>query len=259
MNNIINHLIIWCRSKADVYQRTYNTNGGGFGIGRTLAYELDFKLSTLIDKPFESADALKNDVLDLMDIHYEPGILNPQNRTEQYIIDKVKREFREHLDEVLVNRDTLPLADLPYSRVIVGLEAEALQERFRTVWGYENNSYWFPLMGEKPKEVADKFFIMFDHFEPYMKQFEQIIGLPQNHLYSYGETICRPPHCFETVELIEYGGCETIYTDKDFSWAVYFSHEDTVAFAGAIVPAVKELLMGEKEHWDKFEWDWMME
>ena len=104
MNNIINHLIIWCRGKADVYQRAYNTNGGGFGIGSTLAYELDFKLSTLIDKPFESADALKNDVLDLMDVHYEPGILNPQNRTEQYIIDKVKREFREHLDEVLVNR-----------------------------------------------------------------------------------------------------------------------------------------------------------
>ena len=83
MNNIINHLIIWCRSKADVYQRTYNTNGGGFGIGSTLAYELDFKLSTLIDKPFESADAFKNDVLDLMDVHYEPGILNPQNRTAQ--------------------------------------------------------------------------------------------------------------------------------------------------------------------------------
>ena len=47
-----------------------------------------------------------------------------------------------------------------------------------------------------------------------------------------------------------------IYTDKDFSWAIYFSHENTVAFAGSIVPTVKELLANEKEHWDKFEWDW---
>ena len=256
LNNIINHLIIWCRGKAEVYRIAYKANGGGFCIGSTFAYEMDFKLSTLMDRPFESADALKKEVLDLLDVHYEPGILKPQNRTAQYIIDKVKREFREYLDEVLAKWGTLPLVDLPYSRAIVGTEAAALQKRFRSVWGYEKNSYWFPLMGDEPKEVADKFFIMFDHFEPYMKQFEQIIGLPRTHLYCYGETVCRPPHCFETTELIEYGGCETIYTDKDFSWAVYFSHEDTVAFAGAIVPAVKELLMGEKEHWDKFEWDW---
>ena len=253
LNNIINHLIIWCRGKAEVYRIAYKANGGGFSIGSTLVYELVFKLETLIDRPFESTDAFKREVLSLLDVHYEPGILKPQNRTMQYIIDKLKREFREYLDEVLANRDTLPLADLPYSRAIVGPEAAALQERFRSVWGYENNSYWFPLMGDEPKEVSDKFFIMFDHFEPYMKQFEQIIGLPRNHLYTYGETVCRPSHCFESAELIEYSGCETIYTDKSFSWAVYFSHEDTVAFAGAIVPAVKELLMGEKEHWDKFE------
>lgn len=54
---------------------------------------------------------------------------------------------------------------------------------------------------------------------------------------------------------MEYGGCETIYTDKDFSWAIYFSHEDTVAFAGSIVPKAKELLSTKKEYWNKFEWD----
>ena len=97
---------------------------------------------------------------------------------------------------------------------------------------------------------------MFNYFEPYMKQFEQIIGLPETHLYSYGEDNSRPQNCLETVELIEYGGLEMIYTDKDFSWAIYFSHENTVAFAGSIVPTVKELLANEKEHWDKFEWDW---
>ena len=110
-------------------------------------------------------------------------------------------------------------------------------------------------MGDEPKEISEKFFIMYDYFEPYMKQVEQIIGLPQTHIYSYGESVFRPPNCIETVEIIEYGGCETIYTDRDFTWAIYFSHENTVAFAGSIVPMVKELLSNEKEHWDKFEWD----
>ena len=90
LNNIINHLIIWCRGKAEVYRIAYKANGGGFDIGSTLAYELVFKLETLIDRPFESTDALKREVLDLLDVHYEPGILKPQNRTMQYIIDKVK-------------------------------------------------------------------------------------------------------------------------------------------------------------------------
>ena len=110
-------------------------------------------------------------------------------------------------------------------------------------------------MGDKPKEVSEKIFIMFDYFEPYMKQLEEIIGLPQTHLYSYGESLQMSLNCFETVELIEYNGLETMYTDKDFSWAIYFSHENTVSFAGSIVDKVKELLSNEIEHWNKFEWD----
>ena len=151
------------------------------------------------------------------------------------------------------------MANIPYSRVIVGSEATALQDKFRSVWGYVNTSYWFPLMGDQPKEISEKFFIMLDYAEPYMKQIEQIIGLPQTHIYSYGEDVFRPHNCRETVELIGYGGLETIYADKNFSWAIYFSHENTVAFAGSIVPEVKELLSKEKEHWDKFEWDWTEE
>ena len=48
-------------------------------------------------------------------------------------------------------------------------------------------------------------------------------------------------------------------TDKDFSWAIYFSHEYTVAFAGKIVPKVKKLLSAYEAHWDKFEGDWIEE
>lgn len=254
-NNIINHLKLWCINKAEIYQKVYSAHGGITYVGYLIAYELEFKLSTLMDKSFDCIEDLKGDVIKLIDVHYEPSILEPKNSLVQYIIDKTNQEFHDYLDDILSRRESLSLADIPYRRAIVGAEANALQDKFRTVWGYKNTKYWFPLMGAEPKEISEKFFIMFDYLEPYMKQLEQIIGLPQTHIYCYGEDISRPQNCLETVELIEYGGCETIYTDKDFSWAIYFSHENTVAFAGSIVPKAKELLAKENEHWDKFEWD----
>ena len=254
-NNIINHLKLWCINKAKAYQQVYGNYGGITYVGYQVAYEVEFKLSTLIDKSFDSVADLKREVVNLIDVHYEPSALNPQNSLAKHIIDKTNREFCEFLEDIFAKSEALTLADIPYARAIVGAEAAALQDKFRSVWGYVNTSYWFPLMGDEPKEISEKFFIMFDYIEPYMKQVEAIIGLPQTHIYSYGESVFRPPNCIETVEIIEYGGCETIYTDRDFTWAIYFSHENTVAFAGSIVPMVKELLSNEKEHWDKFEWD----
>ncbi len=256
-NNIINHLKLWCIDKAKTYEKAYGSAGGVAYVGYIVACELNFKLSTLIDKPFESKEALKRAVLDFMDVHYEHAILNPQNNTAKHMVEKINAEFREYLEELLSRKEELALADIPYARVIIGEEAAALQEKFRSVWGYVNTSCWYPLMGDYPKEVTEKFFVMFDYFEPYMKQFEQMIGLPQTHMYSHGEGNSRLNYCHETVELTEYGGHETIYTDKDFSWAIYFSHENTVTFAGSIVPKAKELLAKEKAHWDKFEWNWI--
>jgi len=88
-----------------------------------------------------------------------------------------------------------------------------------------------------------------------MERLRQWMGLPYVHIYEYGEWYhAYPPHCLETVEFEGDFGCETIYTDKDFTWAVYFSHENTVTFAGTIVPFAKKLLSEEKEHWNRFEW-----
>lgn len=253
-NTVIDRLRQWCVSKAGAYQKEYAGYGGMAFVGYQVACELEFKLSMLIDRSFENAGALREEILKLLDIHYEPSVIKPKNRAAESIIDRTNREFRGYLEEVLSETGSIVPSDLPYKRVIVCSEAAELIERFRSVWQYENTSYWYPLLGDEPKEIPDKFYIMFDRFEPYRKQMDQIIGLPKAHLYCYGEASFRPEHCIETAELIEYGGCEIIYTDKSFSWAVYFSHEWTVSFAGAIVPKAKELLLKEKSHWNKLEW-----
>ena len=254
-NNVINHLKLWCIHKAKSYQQEYAGYGGVLYVGYQVAHEMEFKLSTLIDKSFENANDLREEVMGLIHIHYEPSVLKPQNSAAKHIVDKTNQEFCDYFEEVISRRESLPLADIPYNRVIIGTDATALKDKFRLIWKYVNTSYWFPLMGAEPVEISEKFFVMCDFFEPYMKQLERIIGLPKIHIYSFGENDFRPEHCIETTELIEYGGCETIYTDKDFSWAIYFSHEGTVSFAGSIVPIAKKLLLTEKEHWNSFEWN----
>lgn len=252
-NTVINHLRQWCISKAEFYQKIYTDHGGTAYVGYQVANELDFKLLTLIDKPFENAEALQNEILNLIDVHYEPSVIKPNNLSAEFMIGKMNREFCDFFDGLLSAVESLTAVDLPYKRVMIGPEAAALIDRFHSIWKYDNASYWFPLMGDEPGEIQDKFFIMFDYFEPYMKQLSQMLGIPQEHIYCYGENTFRPDHCIETAELLEYGGCETIYTDKSFTWAIYFSHEFTVSFAGSIVPKAQELLSKEQLHWNTFE------
>ncbi len=254
-NNIINHLLIWCDRKLESYR---DKNGGYGGVSSSLSmllWELQFKLASLIDKEFEDKEQFQNSVFELLDIHYDNSIINPQSCIAERMIEKLNDEFRFCLIDMLFDPETLPAADRPYRRVILGNEAEILIDKYKNVWGYENDSYWFPLMGEEPRHIKKKFFIMFDYLEPYLNELSKLIGLPDTHIFEYSEGDIFPDHCIETTEISEYGGIETIYTDKDFLWAIYYSHEGTVAFAGLIVTKVKELLAKEKDNWNKFEWD----
>ena len=87
-NNIINHLKRWCLNKAEIYQKSCGEYGGVTHVGYQVAYELEFKLSTLIDKSFESVGDLKTEILNFIDVHYEPSVLKPQNDLAKHIIQK---------------------------------------------------------------------------------------------------------------------------------------------------------------------------
>ena len=252
-NAVITLLRQWCFDKA----RAISKSGGDeyAGCGYPAVCELEFKASMLTDRSFENADALKDEILRLIDVHYDFSLLRLQDPQAKRGIDKINREFCAYLDELLSGEGDLSPAKLPYQRVIVGPEAASIKENFRSVWKYESSSYWYPLTGDEPEEVKDRFFVTIDRFEPYCKQVEGLIDLPQTHIYRYGESLYQLDYCIETAELIGYEGNESIYTDKVFSWAIYFSHENTVSFAGSIVPKMRELLIKEKPYWNRFEWE----
>ena len=48
------------------------------------------------------------------------------------------------------DKDSLPNIDISYSLVIVDDEANKMIGKFKTVWGYVNTVYWFPLNENAP-------------------------------------------------------------------------------------------------------------
>ena len=254
-SHILTNLIHWCDEQFTAYAEKSGNGLGLYYVGYQYACELRFKLATLVDREFDSLDAFRNEVIALLDVHYERAVLDPPNQTAVAMIRSLEEKFLDYFNSMATEQGAVPLVEHPYIRAIVGEDAQKLIEKFQTVWGYHSRSCWHPLMGPKTEESFDIFFVMFSYAEPYMEQLCRWMGLPYTHIYEYGEWYhAYPEHCLETVEVDSYGGSETIYTDKDFTWAVYFSHENTVTFAGSIVPFAKELLTKEQAHWDRFEW-----
>ena len=254
-NKIIDHLRLWCVNKGNAYHYVYQKNRGITYVGYIFTDELEFKLMTFIDVDFQSLDELKCEIKNMLDIHYEPSILKPVNQLTIHIIDKTTAEFLRFADEIFDSYKDLSEADIPYKRAVIGKEADILINKFREIWGYVNTDYWYPLNGNFPEEITSKFYVMSEYAKPYLHVLELLLKMRDEHVYRYGENNFYPPHVLEVDGFSEFKGLEMIYTDKDFSWAIYFSHEDTVAFAGSIVDMVKNLLKDERENFNKFVWD----
>lgn len=252
-NNVTNTLRRWCDEATDRFCEEYETERANTGQSiRFLSYlvtaELSYKLGTLIDKDHPSFDAYRKGVLDLLPIHMDYTLKKPLGKVEAYYVQRAETAFCKYMDTLLPD---CPCPDVPYRRIIQGAEAERIADQVYEAWEYDT-TYWFPLNGMSGE---DKLFISPQRLHPYLEKISRVLGLPQNRIYEYGEAEYDSPHCAEVDALQDYAGAECAFLPKDFSWIIYFSHENTVAFAGTIVPRIKEILLPEKEHWNQLEWD----
>lgn len=252
-NNVTNTLRNWCNEMTLHYSNEYQLERTRAGQSlRFLSYlvtaELSYKLGTIIDKDYPSFEIYRNAVLELIPIHIDHALKKELGKIETYYVQRAESAFREYMDSVLSD---CPSPGVPYCRIIRGSEANSIADHFYEAWKYDT-TYWYPLNSMSGKDML---FISPKRIEPYLGTIRQLLGLPQNHIYEYGESVYDNPHCAEVDELGDYSGCESAFCPKDFSWIIYFSHENTVTFAGTIVPQIKEILRSEMEHWNRFEWD----
>lgn len=250
-NNVTNTLRNWCNKMTQQYSAEYELERANTGQSiRFLSYlvtaELSYKLGTLIDKDFSSYTAYRNAVLALLPQHVDYILKKELDRAETGYVRSAESAFCEYLDSISPDCAS-PI--MPYNRIIRGAEASAIAKQFNDKWGYDT-SYWYPL---NTMSGNDKLFISSERLEPYLTEICQLLGLPKEHIYEYGEAWYDCPHCAEIEALEDYAGCEKAYCPKDFSWIIYCSHENTITFAGTIVPKIKEILHAEQEHWNRFE------
>ena len=253
-NKIISALHDWCIEKSEKFYKEYEEAGGTIWIKASTAGELSFKLSMLIDKNFDSVDSLMDAIEAMIDIHYDFGLKHSADETAvtRYQISKIYDQFREYMKLVCAPDAVLPEMK-SYERVIVGEEADAIIEKIKNVWGYVNTDYWYPICGNEQDHIPNKAFIMSEYFENEWDKVSELLRCSEKHIYSYGESAYDIPFCMEVDKIEDYSCSEWVYTDKDFTWFIYFCHEDTVAFAGSITELIKETFKDKAEHWNRYE------
>ncbi|MGM9597323.1 MAG: hypothetical protein ACI3XO_05870 [Eubacteriales bacterium] len=235
-NNIIGALRHWCYEKSNIYYSDYEKSKGITYIRNFAINELGFKLSMLVDRDFLSLTDFESTVMNLLDIHYDYTLKNPPNNVAEYMMKKISNEFCEYLHQIVTGNFSIPNDPSQYEKVIVGEEAEKIIKRIQEVWQYNTDD-----------------FIMFEYLEPYWNSIFDLIGLPHKHIYSYGTSVYDITFCIETARMQTERYCDRVYTDKNFTWFIFFCHEGTVHFSGSIVEDIKKILSEEKEHWNKYE------
>lgn len=231
-NGVTEYLLQWCVEKRDEYFRRNQQERADTGrsllfVKRSFYDEMVYKLCSLVDMDMEDFEAYRNKVRALIPVRKAYVLRNERDSEALALIREAEEEFR----------------------VILGEERERLEYDILEKWGYCAD-YWYPLKGGLDE---CKLFLNMEYLEPYWDRLCGLVGLPAQRVYAYGESFFDDGELAETDAIEGYGGNETAYLPRDLSWIIYFSHEDTVTFAGSILGAVKELLAAEREHWNKWE------
>lgn len=253
-NQSVEYLAQWCREQEEWYREQMHQ--GLLFVKRSFFDAMAYKLYILTDREADSFEdwrrlarkLVRHQCSDLLAKDQSPlarQVRRNRDPEALALLEEAEREYLEFLDG-MTQADT---ADPQrYLRVLTGEEKAEVEYDVLLRWGYDTH-YWYPLEGSFDDS---KLFLNVQYLEGYWDRLSALIGLPQERVYECGESIFELSGCVEVDELYGYGGCECAYLPKDLSWIIYFSHEGTVTFAGSIVPAVRELLKDEREHWNQW-------
>lgn len=248
-NNVIDALRYGCRELSREYAREYEKQyRASMCFYRYLVInEIEAQLCTLVDTEFSDFAEFSELVRGVCADHTDMSLRNPGEEALEYMRE-AEKAFLSLLEAV---EPDCAAPEIPYFRYLTGEERETVISRFREQWGYVPEKYWYPMNGQEIRE--DRLFLHTDYVEDYWPRLEKLLGLPEKRIYCYGETNRPGLDCTEMGEVVGCGGLEEAYCDKDFNWIIYFSHEETVTFAGTILPEVQKLLEPEGEHWNCWE------
>ena len=247
-NHVIDSLRLGCRELSRQYEDAYEKQcrKSKCFFRYLVIHEIEDQLCTLVEADFTDFQEFRELIRGIPGNYLDPGMKNPPEDASCYIRE-AEEAFLELLDRV--QPDCLA-PEIPYVRYLTGTERENVIASFRERWGYIPRKSWYPLNGQEIRE--DRLFIHLDYAEEYLPRIEALLGLQENHIYCYGEANRPGLDCMEIAELVGCDGLENACCDREFSWIIFFSHEETVTFAGSILPQIREMLEPEKAHWNRW-------
>ena len=248
-NNVLNNARKYCMEHSLQYHEDYT--GSGVSFYRYLVLDdLLYGIDTLIDVDFQNLSECKNKLFSFTSNFQNDSLTHLTNKLAEKLVSNEILSFTEYVGSLQENCEDI---SLPYSRRIVGEEREEIELLYLSKWEYYGH-YWYPMIKKASVEIL---FIMKQYLEKYAVEIKKMVLEPEVHVYEYGESFSRglkePFVLYETGELsILESGVEVAYIDKSSSWIIYISHEQTVTFAGSILPQIKSILKDEQEHWNHF-------
>ena len=233
-NNVTDTLRQWCKEYGRKALSIYDFQGGPFSLMYRVPYDTAFWLGTLTDRDFTDYASYCQAVRDLLPVPVTPPLGHEPSKIEQYYIQKAERAFLEEFSHLAPD---CPLPGIPYFRVLPEAEASSVKDKLADLWDCRENQYWYPLSAVTIP--SDKLcYFSASSLEGRLDELGALLHLPEKHAFCLGEGWFDLP--VETGELSDYAGSECFYAAKDYRWLIYFSHENTVSFAGSIVPMIKE-------------------
>lgn len=199
-------------------------------------------VETIAGKSFDTPDQCKDELKSLGLDSQTLFTKGKKNEIEKKAIQDERQKFINFIDSI-TDQLLETVEPLPYRRRLLEIEANEIREKLLKHWNFDG-SYWEPLTSCSPQPFI--FFCKDNLSDQDYEKIKKIISdQAENKIYEITEE-----HCDYLTDNSEfYPDCyETIYTDKNFDWIVYGSHEGTIAFGGDwLLPAIKEQLK------DKFE------
>jgi hypothetical protein len=249
--NIVDSARQYCIERSREYLDQYmQDNCTGTSLYKNaVVEELLYWVETAVDVDYISAIECKRALISFVD-KLQKFLSYPPDDIIHKVVDGEKQHFIEYMSTI---EETCDAIDLPYNRTVVGEEKDEIKRQLANRWNYVTDHYWNPLSDSTKRE---NLFIMRKYLTKHYIEIRAYVMQNFSHVYRYGEGLIEPQYCSETSVLdFNYNGLEIMYFDKDFSWVIYLSHEETITFSGTLLPIIKSLLNNEQDKWNKFESD----
>ena len=183
-------------------------------------------IETLVGKDFQLLDDCYKEIKSFglnSQSHFTTGKLND---LQKRAINDARQKFIAFIDKIS-NEQLDKVEPLPFRRRLLENEANLVRQELQRHWNFDGG-YWEPLTSCSPKPFAffDKENLTENDFQ---KIKDIILNQSDNKIYEVSEQ--RYDYEIDNSE-IEPDCYEIIYTDKNFEWIIYGSHEGTIAFGG---------------------------